>query len=90
MGIFDLTGKVAIVTGASRGIGEALAKGLAEQVPTVAVDFDGVFLVSRAAGRQMIAQKSGAIVSVGPCRGGSSTGPSATPPTTSPRPEFTC
>jgi NAD(P)-dependent dehydrogenase (short-subunit alcohol dehydrogenase family) len=148
MGIFDLTGRVAIVTGASRGIGEALAKGLADQgavvvvnyhsapdraaqvvaaieskggralaiqadvsveadanrlvaetvaafgrvdilinnagivLPaaaedcalddwrrTMSVNLDGVFLVSRAAGRQMIAQKSGSIISVGSMSG---------------------
>ena len=28
--LFDLEGKVAIVTGASRGIGESMARGLAE------------------------------------------------------------
>ncbi|WP_112310699.1 SDR family NAD(P)-dependent oxidoreductase [Pseudogemmobacter bohemicus] len=146
--IFDLTGRVAIVTGASRGIGEALAYGLAGRgasvvvnynsapdraanvvatieamgakaiaiqadisdeaaadrlvaetvqafgkldilinnagivLPaaaedcalsdwrrTMAVNLDGVFLVSRAAGRQMIAQKSGAIISVGSMSG---------------------
>ncbi|WP_283178868.1 glucose 1-dehydrogenase [Gemmobacter sp. 24YEA27] len=146
--IFDLTGRVAIVTGASRGIGEALAYGLAGRganvvvnynsaperaakvvanieamgakaiaiqadisdedaagrlvaetvqafgkldilinnagivLPaaaeacsitdwrrTMAVNLDGVFLVSRAAGRQMIEQKSGAIISVGSMSG---------------------
>lgn len=146
--IFDLTGRVAIVTGASRGIGEALACGLAARgavvvvnyqsaadraaqvvarieagggralairadvsdeadadrlvaetvaafgrldilvnnagivLPapaedcsladwrrTMAVNLDGVFLVSRAAGRQMIAQKSGSVISVGSMSG---------------------
>ncbi|WP_136683918.1 SDR family NAD(P)-dependent oxidoreductase [Falsirhodobacter xinxiangensis] len=146
--IFDLTGRVAIVTGASRGIGEELAYGLAdrgasvvvnyqsaadraarvvaaieakggraiaikgdvsdeqdadrlitetvaafgrvdilinnagivlpsnaEDTPlddwrrTMAVNLDGVFLVSRAAGRQMIVQKSGSIISVGSMSG---------------------
>jgi len=147
-GLFDLSGKIAIVTGASRGIGKALAKGLAAQGATIVVNYqsaeeranavvadieagggkakaiqadvsneadaerliaetlaafgkldilvnnagivlpvaaeecslqtwrrtmsvnlDGVFLVSRAAGRRMIAQKSGSIISIGSMSG---------------------
>ena len=30
MNLFDLSGKIAVVNGASRGIGEAIAKGLAD------------------------------------------------------------
>ena len=36
---------------------------------TMAVNLDGVFLMSRAVGRQMIAQKSGCIISVGSMSG---------------------
>ena len=34
---FDLTGKVAIVTGSSKGLGEAIARGLAEHGAKVVI-----------------------------------------------------
>jgi len=37
-GIFDLTGKIALVTGSSRGIGLALARGLAQAGCTVVMN----------------------------------------------------
>ena len=37
MGLFDLTDKVGIITGASRGIGFGIAKGLAESGVTVVI-----------------------------------------------------
>ncbi|MET0274824.1 MAG: SDR family NAD(P)-dependent oxidoreductase, partial [Phenylobacterium sp.] len=36
-GLFDLTGKVAIITGSSRGIGRAIAERMAEQGAKVVI-----------------------------------------------------
>jgi len=33
MSLFDLSGKVAVITGSSRGIGRAIAEAMAEQGP---------------------------------------------------------
>jgi NAD(P)-dependent dehydrogenase (short-subunit alcohol dehydrogenase family) len=57
---FDLTGRVAIITGASKGIGKAIARGLAEQGASVVVSsrkqeaVDGVAAEFRADGLEAI------------------------------------
>jgi gluconate 5-dehydrogenase len=59
-GLFDLTGTVAVVTGSSRGIGAALAEGLAAAGATVVVNGrDGAALE---AARKDLADRTGAAV----------------------------
>ncbi len=50
-GRYDLTGKVAVVTGASKGIGEAIARGLAEFGAKVVLSSRRQEAVDKAAGR---------------------------------------
>lgn len=58
MSLFDLTGRVALVTGSSRGIGRTLAQGLAEAGATVVVHGRDAASAERAAGE--IASSTGA------------------------------
>ena len=61
-----LEGRIALVTGASRGIGEAIARGFAEHGATVVIssrkqeDLDAVFTATRKAGSEVIRLKGGA------------------------------
>ena len=59
-GQFDISGKVALVTGSSRGIGSALATGLAEAGAVVVLNSRNVDVLE--AGRRRIADATGATV----------------------------
>ena len=55
-GLFDLTGKVAIVTGSTKGIGRAMAEGLAQAGATIIVSSRKQDLCSEVADQISIAQ----------------------------------
>ena len=62
MRLFDLTGKVAIVTGASRGIGRAIAEAFAEAGAKVAISARNLAPCEEVAAA--IRQKGGAAIAV--------------------------
>jgi gluconate 5-dehydrogenase len=74
--LFDIGGRTALVTGSSRGIGLALARGLAEAGCTVVLNKDSdwhrildtnltsAFLVSREAARRMTRRGHGKIINI--------------------------
>jgi gluconate 5-dehydrogenase len=63
--IFDLTGKVALVTGATRGLGRAMAEGLAQAGASVAVNSRKPEACESAA--REIAAKTGVATCAAPC-----------------------